>query len=159
MLYDSDRSRVIAYHTREIGNILLLWLYYYPLEYIWMIIGDRAEWYFGSGLGWHSSEARVALVLPVSVKDRPLHWVLVRSHTYYPEHILIYGSGKARCSLVVGSGSFRTDWLETGKGGGLCTILRPSPKCGGLESKFRRGPRHPWQSINEEIRLQNPFLN
>ena len=45
----------------------------------------------------------------VSVKDRPLHWILVRSHTYYPEHILVYGSGKARCSLIVGSGSFRTD--------------------------------------------------
>ena len=47
--------------------------------------------------------------LSVSVKDRPLHWILVRSQTYYPEHILAYGSGKARCSLVVGFGSFRTD--------------------------------------------------
>ena len=28
----------------------------------------------------------------VSVKDRPLHWILVRSQTYYPEHILVYGS-------------------------------------------------------------------
>ena len=47
--------------------------------------------------------------LSVLVKDRPLHWILVRSQTYYPEHILAYGSEKARCSLVVGSGSFRTD--------------------------------------------------
>ena len=30
--------------------------------------------------------------LPVSVKDRPLHWILVRLQTYYPEHILVYGS-------------------------------------------------------------------
>ena len=30
--------------------------------------------------------------LSVSVKDRPLHWILVRSQTYYPEHILVYGS-------------------------------------------------------------------
>ena len=30
--------------------------------------------------------------LSVSVKDRSLYWILVRSQTYYPEHILIYGS-------------------------------------------------------------------
>ena len=60
-------------------------------------------------LVWHSSEAGIALVPPVSVKDRPLHWILVRSQTYYHEHILVYGRGKTHCSLVVGSGSFRTD--------------------------------------------------
>ena len=47
--------------------------------------------------------------LSVSVKDRPLLWILVRSQTYYHEHIFAYGSGKARCSLVVGSGSFWAD--------------------------------------------------
>ena len=47
--------------------------------------------------------------LSVLVKDRPFLWILVRSQTYYPEHILAYESGKTRCSLVVGSGSFRTD--------------------------------------------------
>ena len=30
--------------------------------------------------------------LSVSVKDRSLHWILVRSQTYYPEHILVYES-------------------------------------------------------------------
>ena len=30
--------------------------------------------------------------LSVSVKDRPLHWILVMSQTYYPEHIPVYGS-------------------------------------------------------------------
>ena len=34
MLQDSDKSRVIACHSREIGNILL---YYYHLEYIKMV--------------------------------------------------------------------------------------------------------------------------
>ena len=48
--------------------------------------------------------------LPVSVKDRPLLWMIVRSQTYYPEGILAYGSGKARYALVMGSGSFRTDF-------------------------------------------------
>ena len=67
-----------------------------------MIIGDRADGTLDLDLVWHLSEARIALVLPVSVKDRPLHWILVRSHTYYPEHILAYGSGKTYYSLVMG---------------------------------------------------------
>ena len=45
----------------------------------------------------------------VSIKDCPLLWMVVRSQTYYPEHILAYGNGKARYALVVGSGYFRTD--------------------------------------------------
>jgi hypothetical protein len=88
----------------------------------------------------NSSEALVAFVPPVSIKDRPLHWTLVKSQTYYPEHILAYGSGKTCYSLVMSSGSFWTDWLEAGIGGGLSTTLRPDLKCGGLESKFGRGP-------------------
>jgi hypothetical protein len=55
------------------------------------------------------SRAPVAFIPPVSVEDRPLHWILVRSQTYYPEHILAYGSEKTCYSLVMGSGSFRTD--------------------------------------------------
>ena len=47
--------------------------------------------------------------LSMSIKDHPLLWMVVRSQTYYPEHILAYGSEKARYALVVGSGSFRTD--------------------------------------------------
>ena len=35
----------------------------------------------------HSSEARIALVLPMSIEDRSLLWMVVRSQTYYPEHI------------------------------------------------------------------------
>ena len=54
-------------------------------------------------------EALVAFVPPVSIEDRPLLWMVVRSQTYYPEHILAYGSGKTRCSLVMGFGSFRID--------------------------------------------------
>ena len=47
--------------------------------------------------------------LSVSIEDRPFLWMVVKSQTYYPEHILAYGSGKARYALVVGSGSFWTD--------------------------------------------------
>ena len=44
--------------------------------------------------------------LSVSIEDRPLLWMAVRSQSYYPEHILAYGSGKARCALAMGSSSF-----------------------------------------------------
>ena len=47
--------------------------------------------------------------LSMSIEDRLLLSMVVRSQTYYPEHILAYGNGKARYALVVGSGSFRTD--------------------------------------------------
>jgi hypothetical protein len=56
------------------------------------------------------SEARVVFVLPVSIEDRPLLWMVVRSQTYYPEHILAYESGKTYYSLVMSSDSFRTDF-------------------------------------------------
>ena len=58
----------------------------------------------------HSSKVRIALVPPVSIEDRPLLWMVVRSQTYYPEHILAYGRGKTWYSLVIGSGSFQTDF-------------------------------------------------
>jgi hypothetical protein len=79
--------------------------------------------------------------LSTSIEDRPLQWMIVRSHIYYPKHIRAYGSGKTHYFLVVGFGSFRTDWLGAGKGGGLSIALRPGLKCGGLESKFGRGLR------------------
>jgi hypothetical protein len=47
--------------------------------------------------------------LSMSIEDRPLYWTLVKSHIYYPEHILAYGSGKACYSLIAGFSSFRTD--------------------------------------------------
>jgi hypothetical protein len=70
----------------------------------------------GSGMGiggcnrWcpvATGHSLVALFfLSASIDDRPLLWMVVRSQIYYPEHILAYGRGKARYSLVVGFGSF-----------------------------------------------------
>ena len=51
------------------------------------------------------------------------------------------GAGKARCSLVVGSSSFSDRLIGGRDGGGLSITLSPGLKCGGLESKFGRGPR------------------
>ena len=71
---------------------------------VWVLVGIR---------GCVATDVGHSLVtllsLSVSVNDRPLYWILVRSQTYYPEHILAYGGGKARCSLIMGSGSFRTN--------------------------------------------------
>jgi hypothetical protein len=61
------------------------------------------------GPGWQLSEALVALAPPVSIENRSLLWMVVRSHTYYPEHILAYESGKTRYSVIMGFGSFQTD--------------------------------------------------
>jgi hypothetical protein len=86
--------------------------------------------------------------LSVSIEDRPLLWMVVRSEIYCAKPILAYESGKTRYSLIVGFDSFRTDWLEAGIDGGLTTALRPDLKCGGLESKFGRGPEPPRQEWN-----------
>ena len=82
MLKDSSRSRVITSHSREIGKILMLLLsYYYHMEYIWMIIGDWADCALDLDLGLvrQPSEAPVAFVPPVSIEERPLLWMVVKS--------------------------------------------------------------------------------
>jgi hypothetical protein len=59
-------------------------------KYIWIIIRDRARLYLiGFGPGWQLSEAHIAFVPPVSIKGRSLLWMIVRSQTSYPKHILV----------------------------------------------------------------------
>ena len=76
----------------------------------------------------------------VSVQDRPLHWILVRSQTYYPEHILIYTSKEGSLLSCRGFQLFLDRLIGGGDGGGLSTTLSLGLMCGGLESKFGRGP-------------------
>ena len=83
-------------------------------------------------LVWHSSESRVALVPSVSVKVWPLHWVLVRSQTYYPEHILVYGSREDSLLSCRGFQLFLDRLIVGGDGGGPCTALSPRLKMWGL---------------------------
>jgi hypothetical protein len=145
MLQDSGRSWVIACHSRETGNILLSLLScYYHMDYIymdnnWRLGGTVVR--IGYGLGW-AIWARFWLHLSRLCRLRTVRcigpWSSHKSP--YPEHILADGARKTCYSLVMGSSSFRTDWLEAGIGGGLSTTLRPGLKCGGLESKFGRGP-------------------
>ena len=51
----------------------------------------------------------------VSIKDRPLLWLIVRSQTYYSEHILAYGSGKARYALCRGFRLFLDQLIGDGE--------------------------------------------
>ena len=74
MLQDSGRSRVIACHSREIGNILLLLLYH--MEYNWRPGRDMIRVLVGvrGCVPWPTGHSLVTLFsLSVSVKDRPLH--------------------------------------------------------------------------------------
>ena len=76
----------------------------------------------------------------MSVKDRPLHWILSKLQTYYPEHILVYGRREGLLLSCHGFWLF-LDRLIGGKdGGGLSTTLSPGLRSRGLESKFGRGP-------------------
>ena len=78
--------------------------------------------------------------LSMSVKNRPLHWILVRSQTYYPEHILVYGSREGLLLSCHGFWLFQGRLIGGGDGGGLGTTPSLGLRCGGLESKFGRGP-------------------
>jgi hypothetical protein len=78
-----------------------------------MVIGQE----YGMGIGGCNMLCPAATGLSlvalfslfVSIEDRSLHWTLVKLQTYYSEHILAYGSGKACYSLVMGFGSFQID--------------------------------------------------
>jgi hypothetical protein len=65
--------------------------------------------WIGFGPSWQLSEVQVVIVPPVLIEDRLLLWMVVRLHTYYPEHTLAYGGGKTCYSLVMGFSTFRTD--------------------------------------------------
>ena len=54
--------------------------------YGWVLVGVR-----GCVLRPTGHSLVTLFSLSMSVKDRPLHWTLGKSHTYYPEHILGYG--------------------------------------------------------------------
>ena len=66
--------------------------------------------------------------------------MIVRSQTYYPEYILVYGSREGSLLSCHGFQLFPNRLIGGVDGGGLSTTLSPGLKYGGLESKFRRGP-------------------
>ena len=74
-----------------------------------------------------------------------MHWVLGKSQTYYPEHILVYGSREGSLLSYRGFWLFPDRLIGGGDGGGPCTALSPGLRNGGLESKFGWGLGHPGQ--------------
>ena len=71
---------------------------------VWVLVGVRGSVAVDAG---HSLVT--LLSLSVSVKDRPLHKMLDKSQTYYPEHILVYGRLEDLLLSCRGSGSFWTN--------------------------------------------------
>jgi hypothetical protein len=102
---------------------------------VWLLVGVAGCVPWPRGIAWLHCFPCPCRLRTVRCTGSP-----IKSQIYCPKHILAYGSGKARYSLVMGFGSFRTDWLEAEISGGLSTTLRPDLKCGSLESKFGRGP-------------------
>ena len=66
----------------------------------------------------------------MSVKDRPLHWVLGKSQTYYPEHILGYRHREGLLLSCHGFWLFSDLLIGGGDGGGLSTALSPDSEAG-----------------------------
>ena len=90
---------------------------------------------------WPTGHSLVTLFfLSVSVKDRSLHWVLGKSQTYYPKHILVYGHREGLLLSCHGFQLFLDRLIGGGDGGGLSTALSPRLRTRGLESKFGWGP-------------------
>ena len=103
---------------------------------VWVLVGVRGCVAVDAGHGLVT-----LLSLSVSVKDRPLHKALGKSQTYYPEHILGYGRMEDLLLSYRGFWLFLDRLIGGGDGGGPCTALSLGLRSGGLESKFRWGPR------------------
>ena len=115
MLQDSGRSRVIACHSREKGNILL---YYYHLkninggkekrrpgrDMVWVLVGVR-----GCVL-WPTGHSSITL-FPCLCRLRTGRCISHRgkSQIYYPKHILVYGRLEDLLLSCRGFGSFWTN--------------------------------------------------
>ena len=71
---------------------------------------------------WPTGHSLVTLFsLSVSVKDRPLHWTLGKSQTYYPKHILVYRHRKGLLLSCRGFWLFLDQLIGGRDGGGLST--------------------------------------
>ena len=102
------------------SNPLLLTIGDYYIDSHDKMMKEKMETGQGYGMGYGGCDelcpaaTGLSLVtlfsLSVSIEDRLLLCMVVRSQTYYPEHILAYGRGKTCYSIVMSSGSFRTDF-------------------------------------------------
>ena len=94
-------------------------------DMVWVLVGVR-----GCILRPMGHSLVTLFSLSVSVKDRPLHWILVKSWTYYPKHILVFGSREGPLFSYRGFRLFPNRLIGGGDGGGLSTTLNPGVRCG-----------------------------
>ena len=95
------------------------------MDMVWKLVGVRGCVPRPTG---HSLVTLFSLSM--SVKDRPLHWVLVKSQTYYSKHILVYGSREGSLLSCRGFRLFPDRLIGVGDGGGLSTTLSLGCRCG-----------------------------
>ena len=67
-----------------------------------------------------------------------MHWVLGKSQTYYPEHILVYGSREGSLLSFCGFRLFPDRLIGDGDGGGLSTTLSPGLRSGAWSPSLDR---------------------
>jgi hypothetical protein len=105
-------------------------------DVVWVLVGVIGGVPRPRGIAWlHYFPCPCQLRTVCCIDPGHVTDLLSRAHT------CLWERGRACHSFVMGSGSFWTDWLEAGIGGGLSMTLRTGLKCGGLESNFGRGPR------------------
>jgi hypothetical protein len=92
------------------------------------------------GPSWQLSEARVAIVLPVSIEDRLLLWMVDRHRLFIPSTYLLMGAGRLVTLLSWVSALFEPTVMGGLLGGGLSTALRPGLRCQGLGVPVWTGP-------------------
>ena len=78
------------------------------------------------------------LVPPMSIEDRPMLWMIVRSQTYYLEHILVYESREGSLLSCRGFRLFLDRLIGGGDGGGLSTTLSLGLRCGAWSPSLDR---------------------
>ena len=88
---------------------------------VWVLVGVR-----GCVLRPTGHSLVTLFSLSVSVKDRPLHWALGRSQTYYPEYILVYGRREDLLLSCHGFWLFLDRLIGGGDGGGPYTTRTKS---------------------------------
>ena len=95
-------------------------------DMVWVLVGIRGGVLRPTG---HSLLTLFSLFMPV--KDRPLHWTIGKSQTYYPEHILWYGRREDLLLSCRGFRLFPDRLIGVGDGGGLSTTPSPGLRSGG----------------------------
>ena len=106
---------------------------------VWVLVGVR-----GCVLQPTGHSLVTLFFLSVSVKDQPLYWVLGKSQTYYPEHILVYGHREGLLLSCHGFWLFPDRLIGGGDGGGLSTTPSLDEDLDPVTGEWWVGPACAW---------------